>query len=193
MEKSLKINHIFIKENEYIERGFILANHRSLTDIVLDSTLAQCTIICRYYAFFMLLFMNIYYYLQIGLIIINRSKNTRSDIFCKMLKHKKVLFFPEGTRLRYTTLESPNEVKKYLKYGILKEIYYYKKLPVQLQISSNKELVIDEKKMTITHGVTIKTHLSVPIYPADYQTEQEFYDSIANHWYKAWKIVQKEP
>jgi 1-acyl-sn-glycerol-3-phosphate acyltransferase len=106
-----------------------------------------------------------------------------------MLKHNLVLFFPEGTRLRHNVIESVDHVKQLLRYGLLKEIYYHQLLPVQIQMSSNKEMVIDERKFKINKNVIVKTHLSKPIYPADYKTEQEFYDAIANQWYNSWIIT----
>ena len=189
---SLKFNIIILKEEEYITEGFVLANHRSFTDFVIDPYLAQCPFVCRRLAFLVLMFMNIYYYIEIGSVVINRKKESRNSIFHKMLKYKKVLFWPEGTRLRYTILNSPADVKKYLRYGLLKEIYYHKVLPVQLQISGNKELVIDERKFIINKGITVKSFISEPIYPENYNSEQEFYDAIAEKWYNSWIIVNSD-
>lgn len=176
----------------FIKKGFVIANHRSFTDFVIDPYIARCAYVCRGLAFLIVLFMNIFFYLEVGSVTINRTRDTRKSIFAKMLKYERVLFFPEGTRLRYFYLNSPEDVKKYLRYGILKEIYYHRNLPVQLQISSNKEYVIDEKRMKINKGIYVRTHISGPIYPDKYQTEQEFYDSIAQKWYHSWKIVNSE-
>jgi len=187
--RSLNMEIMILKDSEYIEKGFILANHRSFTDFIVDTYLTQCAFVCRRLAFLIVIFANIYHYIENGSIIINRKKDSRNSIFHKMLKYDKVLFWPEGTRLRYTILNSPEDIKKYLRYGLLKEIYYHKVLPVQLQISSNKELVIDERIFKINKGITVKTHISKPIYPENYNTEQEFYDAIAEKWYNSWIIV----
>ena len=48
---------------------------------------------------------------------------------------------------------------------------------------------MDEKKMIINKNITIKTHISIPIHPKDYQNEQEFYDAIAKEWYNAWILI----
>jgi 1-acyl-sn-glycerol-3-phosphate acyltransferase len=187
--KELKLKSNVIKESEYIKEGFILANHRCYFDFYWDPFISQGSIVGRRLAFLLFLFPSIYLYLNTGIIIINRCKDRREDIFKKMIKYKRVLFYPEGTRLRYTTLDSVEDIKRYLRYGILKEIYNYNTLPVQLQITSNKELVIDERKLKINKGVTVKTFISSPIYPADFENEQDFYNEIADKWFKAWKYT----
>ena len=182
----LKIKTIIVKESERIQKGFILANHRCFFDFLWDIYISQSPILGRRLAFLVFLFQSIFLHLEYGTVVINRGKDRAESIFKKMLQYKRVLFFPEGTRMRYTSLNSPEEVKQILKYGILKQIYKHKQLPVQIQITSNKEKVIDELKMKITKGVNLKTFVTDPIYPADYETEQDFYDEIAKKWYEAW-------
>ena len=204
---ALKIKHTFIKESEYIQKGFILANHRCYFDFFLDTIISESIIIGRRLAFLLFLFGSLYLTSQTGIIVINRGKDSRKSIFNKILnyfslndnnnnnndnkdnKDKRILFFPEGTRLRHQHIDSINHVKEIFRYGLLKEIYYYQHLPVQIQMSNNKELVIDERKYKINKNVVIKTHLSKPIYPKDYITEQEFYDAVAKQWYHSWLIT----
>ena len=191
----LKIKHVITKDAEYINSGFILANHRCWTDFFLDPVISNSAIVARRMAILAFLFMCTLHHLQTGIILINKNKDTRQQIYKKIKekmiysfdsKFKRIVFWPEGSRLRYTTLNSPEDVKKYLKYGLLKEIYYDNIFPVQLQISSNKEFVIDEKNMVINKNIFVKTHISLPIYPKDYPTEHEFYNTIAKEWYNAW-------
>jgi len=193
-----KIKLITTKDSEYIQSGFILANHRSIFDLFIDLYLSNATVIARRFAYFGVLPLSLLYEFTQGVIMIIRGKDTRQQIYQKIknkmkIKSGKVIFFPEGSRLRYTTLNSSDDVKTYLKYGILKEIYNDKEnLPVQLQISSNKEHVINERIFKICNNIVVKTHITKPIYPADFQTEQEFYDSIAKEWYHAWKITHND-
>jgi len=193
-----KVKMIVTKDSEYIQSGFILANHRSIFDFWIDPYLARTIVISRRLAYIVFIFMHILYEINYGMIMLIRGKHTRQQIYEKIknkmkIKSGKVLFYPEGSRLRYTTLNSSDDVKTYLKYGILKEIYYDKdNFPVQLQISSNKELVIDERIFKIRNNIVVKTHITKPIYPADFQTEQEFYDFIAKEWYNAWKITHND-
>ena len=198
IENFFKVKMIITKDSEYIKFGFILANHRSIFDFWIDPYLAKTIVISRRLAYIVFIFMHLFYEINYGIIMLTRGKDTRQQIYQKIknkmkIKSNKVLFYPEGTRLRYTTLNSSDDVKSYLKYGILKEIYNDKEnFPVQLQISSNKELVIDERKFKISNNIVVKTHISKPIYPADFQTEQEFYNSIAKEWYNAWKITHND-
>jgi len=185
----LQIKQVFIKESEYVQKGFILANHRCYFDFFFDTFISHGAIVGRRFAFLITLFGSTLLNLHFGIITFYRGKDSRKTVFNKMLKHNLVLFFPEGTRLRHNVIESIDHVKQLLRYGLLKEIYYHQLLPVQIQMSSNKELVIDERKFKINKNVIVKTHLSKPIYPADYKTEQEFYDAIANQWYNSWIIT----
>ena len=88
--------------------------------------------------------------------------------------------------MKYTHLASSDEVKTYLKYGILKCIYEDKAYPVQLQISNDKEIVLCEKTLVVNHGTRVHTHRSKSIHPKDFKTEAEFYDEIAKIWYECW-------
>lgn len=178
-----------------IEQGYILANHRSWTDFVFEPMMSCSTIVARKEAFWAVWFSYCLGYLDNRTVGFTRGAETRQELFARIKQHmgitkyKRILFFPEGTRLKYTQLNSADEVKTYLKYGLLKCIYEDKQFPVQLQISNNKELVFDEKRLHIRYGVPVNTHRSKPIYPKDYATEQLFYDEIAAVWYECWKIT----
>jgi len=198
IENFFKVKMIVTKDSEYIQSGFILSNHRSIFDFWIDPYLSKTIVISRRLAYIVFIFFHLFYEINYGIIMLTRGKDNRQQIYQKIknkmkLRSNKVLFYPEGSRLRYTMLNSSDDVKTYLKYGILKEIYYDKdNFPVQLQISSNKELVIDERIFKIRNNIVVKTHITKPIYPADFQTEQEFYDSIAKEWYNAWKITHND-
>lgn len=178
-----------------IEQGYILANHRSFFDFTFDTMISRGTIVGRREAFWAVCFFACLGYLDNRIVIFTRGAETRQELFSRLKQHmgitkyKRILFFPEGTRLKYTQLNSADDVKTYLKYGLLKCIYEDKQFPVQLQISNNKELVFDEKRLHIHYGVHVNTHRSKPIYPKDYATEQLFYDEIAAVWYECWKIT----
>lgn len=193
--KILRIKQRVSADAPFIEQGYILANHRSWTDFVFEPMMSQSTVVARKEAFWAVWFSYCLGYLDNRVISFTRGAETRQDLFSRIkmhmgiTKYKRILFFPEGTRLKYTQLNSPDDVKQYLKYGILKCIYEDKQFPVQLQISNNKELVLDEKRLHIQYGVHINTHLSKPIHPKDYATEQLFYDEIAYVWYECWKIT----
>ena len=180
-----------------IEQGYILANHRSWFDFVFDTTLSKATVLGRREAVWAVYFSAYLGYLDNRVISFTRGKETRQELFSRIKQHmnhteyKRILFWPEGTRLKHTHLESAEDAKSYLKFGLLKCIYEDKQFPVQLQISNNKEIVFDEKRLHIQYGVSVNTHRSKSIHPKDFATEQLFYDEIAKVWYECWKITHE--
>ena len=196
------IQHTIIKDAELIEKGFIIANHRGVFDCIFDPFIAKATILGRFYAHFMSFGHYILRIFDNRNLVMRRGKDTRQTIFNKFIIHmnsyesgytKRILFFPEGTRQKYKTLKSTDEVKSYLKYGLLKEIYLNKQYPVQIMISNNKELVVSEFNMSCNFGVKMNTRISKPIYPHKFLTEQDFYDEIANVWLDCYTTTHSSP
>lgn len=187
------IKQTITKDEALIEKGFILANHRSWADFLLDQYSARASIMGRRMGFVAAFGAALLGYVDNRNVMFIRGKDNRRDIYEKCVKHiqktefKRIVLFAEGTRLSYTMLNSVDDVKSYLKYGLLKEIYNDKRFPVQIMISSNKENVLNEKKFTVNYGVKVNTHISKSIHPNDYKTEMEFYDEIAKEWYESWK------
>ena len=106
----------------------------------------------------------------------------------KNSKTKKMLFYPEGTRLNFKILKSKDDLKTKLKYGLLKSIFEDKdNLPVQLCISSNKENVFSLKKFSSKYGLTVNTEFSNIIYPKDFDCFEDFIEEIAKIWFIIWK------
>lgn len=188
-----KIKLNLTSDEPLIETGYVLANHRCWLDFGLDPFLADSAAVGRRMAMYVVFWISILGYPENRIVIFIRGKETRGELFQRIKSHFKlrsrILFFPEGTRLTYTHLASKEDVKTHLKYGLLKEIYYDKTYPVQLQISSNKDVVFNEKKLLINYGVSVNTHRTKSIHPKDYMVEADFYDAIADEWYKAWKIT----
>ena len=189
----LKTKLNLTSDEPLVETGYILANHRSWFDFAFDPFIADSAAIGRRLALNAVFWCTMLGYPENRIFSFIRGKETRGELFRRIKKHfelrGRILFWPEGTRLKYTHLSSKEDVKTYLKYGLLKEIYYDKTYPVQLQISNNKEVAMDEKKFRIQRGVTINTHRTKSIHPKDYLVEADFYDAIADEWYKAWKIT----
>jgi hypothetical protein len=176
-----------------IETGYVLANHRCWLDFAIDPLLANSCIFGRRMGFICVFFWSYLGYLDDIIISFKRGKEQRNELFNRINQHilqhktyKRMLIWPEGTRLKYTHLSSSEDVKTYLKYGMLKSIYEDKELPVQLQISNNKENVLNEKRLHIQYDVRVNTHRSKSIHPKDFATEQDFYDEIARVWYDCW-------
>ena len=186
----LDVNHTVIWNAPLIETGVILPNHRCALDGVLDCYITKSSSIGRGLAYVASSMIACLIWLDGRGIVIRRGKDKRGEIYQRMVSHfhtqKRICFWPEGTRLSYTTLASKDEVRSYLKYGLLKEIYFGKQFPVQLCISSNKEVAFSEKRLIAKRGVPIRTIISKPIHPRDFATEELFYNEIASVWLDCW-------
>ena len=122
------------------------------------------------------------------MVFINRGKDGRDTVYSRCVAHiqrydTRIVFFPEGTRNNYSSLDSEDDLRKYIKFGLLKSIYQDKVYPVQIQISNNKERAFNEKKMSVGFGVPINTRISKPIHPKDFSTDTEFFNEIIRVWY----------
>jgi hypothetical protein len=195
--KQCKIKQRISCDQSLIEQGYILANHRSWFDSPFDAFMTKASVLGRREAFLAVFFSSCLGYLDNRIISFTRGKETRQELFTRIKEHmnhteyKRILFWPEGTRLKHIHLESAEDAKSYFKFGLLKCIYEDKQFPVQLQISNNKELVLDEKRFHIQYGVSVNTHRSKSIHPKDFATEDLFYDEIAKVWYECWKITHE--
>ena len=186
--KALGVNHQITGE-KIIDEGFILPNHRSFIDFMIDPYMCNGTEVSRYLVILGAPFILLIAYIDNRVIFINRGKDNRNDIYNRCVLHinqyqyKRIVFYPEGTRNKYTSLSSPEELKSYLKFGLLKSIYEDKRYPVQLMISNNKEIAFNEKKLSANYGVKIHTKISKAIHPKNYATELEFFDEIVRVWF----------
>lgn len=184
----LGIQHQITGE-KLIDEGFILPNHRSFMDTIIDGYLSEATAIARYLVIIACPFILLLSYIDNRIILINRGKDNRHDVYKRCVSHinkyknKRILFYPEGTRNNYTSLSSREELKSYIKFGLLKSIYEDKQYPVQLMISNNKEIAFNEKKLSAKYGVKINTKISKAIHPKDYSTDVEFFDEIVRVWF----------
>jgi len=185
----LGVKFVQINNVKKLDQAFFLANHRTFADFFIDPLLSESTVISRHKATIWVLPAALLAMLDGRFISINRNK-TRSEIFgiienrMKQNRYysKRILLFPEGTRRLHTKLDSVDET--YLKPGLLKSIYEFKKMPVQLQITKNKEHVVNERVVKAWYGVTLYTSFSEPIYPEDYSTFEQFYKHIGLVWFE---------
>ena len=186
--RTLGIKHKITGE-PVIKEGFILGNHRGFIDVIVDAYVTESTCVSRIMTVVAGPFIQLIAYLENRTILINRGKDNRRDVYSRCVSHickypcKRVLFYPEGTRNRYLTLKSRDDLKSYIKFGLLKSIYEDKKYPVQLVISNNKERAFDEKRLTANYGVDVHTKVSCPIHPKDFATDVEFFDKIVDVWF----------
>ena len=178
-----------ITGEKLLDEGFILPNHRSFTDFLFDYYVSYGTMVSRWLVIIVIPFNILISYLDNRIIFINRGKDKRDVVYQRCVSHinryqnKRIVFYPEGTRNTYTSLSSHEELKSYIKFGLLKSIYEDKRYPVQLLISNNKELAFNEKTLTANYGVIIHTKISKAIHPKDYATEVDFFDEIVKVWF----------
>jgi 1-acyl-sn-glycerol-3-phosphate acyltransferase len=190
------IRSLDIKTMYIIDKTFILANHRTICDFFMDPILSESTVVSRHVATMYVLPMSILAFFDGRMISINRKKS-RSEIFRIIANHinqnrqysKRILFFPEGTRRSHLRLDSVEETKNMLKPGLLKSIYEYKQMPVQIQITKNKELVVNEREFIMRSGITLYTSNSRPIYPEDFPTFDDFYYEICKVWFEQFNLT----
>jgi 1-acyl-sn-glycerol-3-phosphate acyltransferase len=184
------IKHKIVSRHKLIEKGFVLANHRSFADFAIDPYYTKSTGLGRVMAFMAVFPNSILGYLDNRIIYFRRGKYTGEMLFKMCLDHmktdglftKRILFYPEGTRKKYLFLKDEQELISHLKHGLLKRVYNLKKYPVQLFISSNKEIVMNEKNLSANYGVEVNSSFSIPIFPEKFKTYQEFVDEIAKKW-----------
>jgi hypothetical protein len=183
-----------------IDKGYILANHRCFLDFSLDPVYTRSTVIGRYKPFLCMPILSFLGILDNRIIAFKRGETGKDKIMSKINKHfnkkglfsQRILFYPEGTRKKYETLESPEDFKNnHLKFGLLKAIYEDKKYPVQIFMSSNKEKVIDEKKLKLSLNQTIISKICEPIYPDNFETFDDFINNICNIWYESYNEIHK--
>jgi 1-acyl-sn-glycerol-3-phosphate acyltransferase len=184
--KIVRINNV-----KKLEQAFFLANHRTFADFFIDPLLSESTAISRHAATLSVLPGALMGILDGRFISINRNKS-RDEIFGQIEEHmkqnryysKRILFFPEGTRKSHMKLDSLEETETYLKPGLLKSIYEFKRMPVQLQITKNKEFVMNERAVKSHYGITVYTSFSEPIYPEDFATFEQFYKQVCLVWFE---------
>ena len=191
----LCIDNEIIYKDKFIKNGYILSNHRSWFDNIYDVYITKSIGTGRYLGIMSMGFAGLLSYIENRAAIFKRGKVKRKEIFNKMFKIKKkskyknLLIFPEGTRNNYKEINSIEDIKSKLKFGIIKSIYETdKNLPVQLCITSNKEKVINEKKLKFNRNVKIKTCISKVIIPKNYDTLELFINAICKEWFDCYNI-----
>jgi 1-acyl-sn-glycerol-3-phosphate acyltransferase len=173
-----------------IDKGFILSNHRCFLDAIIDAYVANSTTVSRGLTIVVAPFIQLLAYIDNRTIVINRSKDNRQNVYTRCISHinqhpnKRICFYPEGTRNKYLSLKSRDELKSYIKFGLLKSIYEDKQFPVQLMISNNKELAFNEKRFSANYGVSIHTTISRAIHPKDFASDVLFFDEIIDVWFE---------
>ena len=188
-QKLLQIKVIQINKNNIIKSRVIITNHRSFTDFFLDPYLHKCPVIARRLALIISGLSGLLGIICNRGICINRGVDNRCQIISK-IKSPLFLFYPEGTRCSHLKLpQSYKDIQ--LKYGLLKSIYENKQ-PLQITLSKNKELAVNEKIMKIQFGITIYHIVGDEILADQYDTFEKYIDKIKLDWFNLWHELYDE-
>ena len=82
-----KIKQIVTYDEQLIESGFILANHRSFADFCIDQCTAHASILGRRLAFYAVFGCALFGNLDKRTILFIRGKDSRTDIYNKCVLH----------------------------------------------------------------------------------------------------------
>lgn len=195
---------IYLTDNKVIDSGFILANHRCSFDFIFDPHIGRASIIGRYKAVLSTFFLSILGIIERRIIPMQKTFG-RNYVFDLVKNHieysyidfddtfnKRIVFYPEGSRLNYMKLDNIDDIKNILKPGLLKSIYEYNKKPVQIIITKNKEKVYNEFNIDVNFNVKLSIHISDKIYPSEYNNFGEFYEHICKEWFEIFNKVYDE-
>lgn len=106
------------------------------------------------------------------------------SVYSKSDYYRNIMIYPEGSRFPETNV---NPIKK----GAL--IYSFeKRVPVQIIVSRNKEVFIDEKKLRVQSLVIIRTYYSDSIDPMRFETLEKYIDHLSRVWCESCSIVYNE-
>jgi hypothetical protein len=186
-----------------IPSGYILANHRSWTDFAIDPMYSKATILSRALVAGVIGLAGIQVMLERRIVYINRGKSSartiadQMDALMRDPVHPihpidRIVFFPEGTRSHYTELASPADIP--LRRGLLLSLYQLERdrpdpKPFQLQITSGKEDVVNEKKMIVQRGRELHMIHSSPIDPSKFATDELFLTEVRRVWFECYHAV----
>ena len=167
-------------------KTIFLVNHRSWADLWLDHYILNAVYISRSIIKKLFPFMVKLCQKSNDIIFFERNKKINkkklySDIKKSLNNNKNILLYPEGTR-------NKSNKSKPLKFGIIK-LGYQEKIPFQICIVSNKENIVNEKKLKVYDNQTCEYFTSEIIHPKDYKTLKEFIDVIQKKWDESWNII----
>lgn len=169
------------------KNAMYLCNHRSWGDFFMDQT------ICNGGAYLSRLLVilgcpmsSLYAYLTHATWFFNRKKGIDREALGNYIQtqwmarpSKGLIVYPEGTR---NLVMEPLRLKT----GVLKMAYDYQR-PVQTVVTTNKELVANEKDMQMQRNVECITSISVVIKPEDFKTFEEFVEAVREQFVETWK------
>ena len=191
-ELNKKINTKIIKNKKSSEisksKTIFLVNHRSWADFWIDYSIVEGVYISRKEVKYILPYPSNLCKKNKCIIFFDRSVKSKKgkeklydDIKNNLNNNRNIILYPEGTR-------NTSNKSKPLKFGIIK-LGYQENVPFQICIVSNKEKVLNEKKLSIGKNINCEYYVSEIIHPKDYKTLEEFIDVIQKKWDESWNVI----
>ena len=171
-----------------------LANHRSWADFFVDVYIlgGRAMIMSRMAVCYVFPIFMIPVSLVKGILLFKRNLVRDKDAFNSWLDEKRgesllnaMLVYPEGHRNTNPTELLP------IKRGML-HYAYTRKMLVQVCMSSGKEQVLSEKRLSVGFGVDVVTSFSEPIDPNDHKDAASFIAEVQRSFEGHWRTVLKE-
>ena len=181
-----KITEKYNSHNIIKKKCIYLCNHRSWADFWIDyEIVGGACLISRNIMKKVLPFTALRAKKSGDIIFFNRGNtDSKYELYKKILekiKKRNVLIYPEGTR--HTSNKS-----KPLKMGIIK-LAYKNNIPLQIVITSNKEQIFSQKKLTYNKDVQCKYYASEKISPSEYPSLSKFIESVQEIWNELWNEI----
>jgi 1-acyl-sn-glycerol-3-phosphate acyltransferase len=163
-----------------------LSNHRSWSDLFIDQEVSgyKSLFISRMMVLLGIPLIGICSYVNNTVFYFNKNGKNLESLFSNITKalsqrvSKRLLVYPEGTR-RITN--EPCDLKKGFIYYA-----YDNKIPVQIAMTKNKEVVFSEKLMRSNRNVTLYTYYGDTIKPETYESKENFYKDVQVQWNIIW-------
>lgn len=168
----------------------VLCNHRSFGDFLIDSLIVgHCSHLSRFAVIFALPLTALYALATGRVLYFRRDKTRRKALSQLVAQHFKrrdlpLIIYPEGHR-NMTNKSLP------IKVGALK-IAYEGQYVLQCVITTNKELVLNEKSWSAKRGVTCQIFRSNSLNPKHYPTFEAFLEKAQNLWAQTWERAQQQ-
>lgn len=164
-----------------------LCNHRSWADFFIDQTLCGgAAYLSRKMVMLGTPMSSFWAWLSNSTWFFTRKKGLDREKFFEWIESKwqtrpefGLIAYPEGTR------NHDNQALP-LKSGVLQYAYNYKR-KVQVLITTNKEKVVNEKKLSIHYGVACVVEASEVIHPTEFDSFELFKKAIKKKFTDTWE------
>jgi 1-acyl-sn-glycerol-3-phosphate acyltransferase len=167
-------------------KKIVLSNHKNWSDFFIDAILlhSNACYLAWYPVKFMMYFMPCYSDNHVLYFFQNKKDlfKTLDSQFLDCYHHyTNCIAYPEGKR-QFTNSTCP--LKKGLMY-----YSYERQIPIQIMITKNKELVLNEYNWTSNKDVSLYTYTSDIFYPSLYPNVHDYIQDIQKEWVRIFNEV----